>query len=72
MSSPPQMLTAYALVCPEAEAVTALVRPYGLRLVRFVREATFYALPPLPAQAHYEDDYGTQLIYLAGRDPDLA
>ena len=61
---------AFCPTCPPAEDVTALLATLGLHLdfqLDAQRSHTSH-LPPLPAQYHYTDAFGTEVIYLAGRD----
>lgn len=60
---------AFCSTCPTVQEVTRFLRPMGFSLV-FHMDAVPAQLGamPLPAQYHYEDSYGTQVLYLAGRD----
>ncbi|HLI09361.1 MAG TPA: hypothetical protein VKV40_22555 [Ktedonobacteraceae bacterium] len=64
----------FCLTCPPPQEVAALLQPLGFRLV-FQMEATIYPAyahtPDLPAQYHYKDPFGTEVIYLAGQDSAL-
>ncbi len=62
-------LEAFCSVCPDPQNVTAFLQPMGFSLA-FQMDAlpTQDGAMPLPAQYHYEDNHGTQVIYLAGRD----
>jgi hypothetical protein len=64
-------LTAFCATCPAANAVTAVLTPLGFALV-FQMDAddnqTYLHLAPLPAQFHYRNDHGTEVVYLAGAD----
>jgi hypothetical protein len=64
-------LTAFCTTCPAADEVTAVLTPLGFALV-FRMEAdddqAYLHLAPLPAQFHYRDDHGTEVVYLAGVD----
>jgi len=64
---------AFCVTCPEPEKLTSLLQGFGFHLT-FQMEAIMYPaytqLPPLPAQYHYRDEYGTEVIYLSGRDTD--
>lgn len=67
-------LTAYCATCPLPEEVTAVLQPLGFWLAFAMKaddDQEYLHLPPLPAQFHFEDAHGTQLIYLAGNDIDL-
>lgn len=62
---------AFCQTCPMPEEVATLLHPLGFRLV-FEMKAVIYPAyahtPDLPAQYHYKDEDGTEVIYLAGRD----
>jgi hypothetical protein len=64
-------LTAFCVTCPSADEVTAVLAQLGLTLV-FQMNAddgqAYLHLAPLPAQFHYRNDDGTEVIYLAGVD----
>jgi len=65
-------LHAFCTTCPLPRDVTALLTRLGFRLA-FQMEAqddlkSLGHLPALPAQYHYRDASGTEVIYLAGRD----
>jgi hypothetical protein len=68
---PPDELAAFCHTCPEPEEVIAFLAQLGLRL-DFQLEAfsppTYSELSELPAQFHFADDSGMNLIYLAGED----
>jgi len=65
-------LEAFCLTCPSVEDVTALLAPLNFRLVfSMAAQCGQDILPPLPAQYHYRDQYGTEVIYLAGSDSPL-
>ncbi len=69
-----QALEAFCSVQPTVEEVTALLAQHGFEMVLAMGPTTFaaskqYPAPPqLPAHYHYRDRYGTEVIYLAGRD----
>jgi hypothetical protein len=72
---PAAELHAFCSTCPPAEDVTALLAKLGFRLV-FQMDAqndlkSVVYLPALPAQYHYRDAYGTEVLFLAGRDTAL-
>lgn len=63
--------SAFCRTCPLSDDVTTLLARFGLKLIysRPVEKRQQYrGLPPLPAQFHYEDDWGTQVLFLAGPD----
>jgi len=61
--------TAFCATCPAADEVTEALAPLGFTLV-FQMQAddaqAYLHLAPLPAQFHYRDRQGTEVIYLAG------
>ena len=67
-------LAAFCSICPTPEAVTSILQGLGFRLT-FQMEAVVYRaytqMPDLPAQYHFRDEHGTEVIYLAGRDAPL-
>jgi hypothetical protein len=66
--------SAFCATCPSPEIVAHLLEPFGLTLT-YTRPAEtvqeYLHLPPLPAQYHFEDDWGTQVVFLAGTDTPL-
>lgn len=73
--SPATELHAFCPTCPPAPDVTALLATLGFRLA-FQMEAqddlrSGERLPALPAQYHYKDAFGTEVLYLAGTDTPL-
>jgi hypothetical protein len=69
---PTTELEAFCPTCPPPQEVSALLAKLGFTLA-FQMEArndlsTLVHLPALPAQYHYKDDCGTEVIYLAGHD----
>lgn len=66
--------TAFCRTCPALEAVARLLAQLGFTLT-YTRSAEvaqeYLHLPPLPAQYHFEDDWGTQVQFLAGPDTPL-
>lgn len=72
---PATELHGFCVTCPPAENVTALLAVLGFRLA-FQMEAQDDLKkvghpPALPAQYHYRDASGTEVLYLAGRDSAL-
>lgn len=68
-------LEGFCPTCPPPQDVTALLAKMGFRLT-FQMEAqddlkAVVHLPALPAQYHYKDACGTEVIYLAGHDTAL-
>ena len=67
-----QDLEAFCATCPSAEEVTSVLQALGFALT-FHMDAVPPAcaeVPPLPAQYHYRDQHGSEVIYLAGHDAD--
>ncbi len=70
-AQPPE-LEAFCTTCPPAEEVSALLATLGFTLSFQMQEQhALMHLPALPAQYHYRDACGTEVIYLAGRDTPL-
>ncbi len=65
---------AFCLTCPDPQDVTDLLQALGFHLT-FQMEAIIYPnssqTPDLPAQYHYSDAHGTEVMYLAGHDVDM-
>ena len=64
-------LTAFCATCPSADEVIAVLAPLGFTLVFAMPaddEQAYLHLAPLPAQFHYRDQHGTEVLYLAGVD----
>lgn len=63
-------LKAFCAARPTPEEVGARLAKLGFHLVFQMREQRDHhlLLPPLPAQYHYRDEVGTEVIYLAGCD----
>jgi hypothetical protein len=70
---PATELGAFCATCPDAEDVSALLTRLGFRLEFQMDEQPDRSsqLPPLPAQYHYKDASGTEVIFLAGQDSPL-
>ena len=65
-------LEAFCPTCPPVEEVTARLAQFGFRLVfSLPAQRSQGSLPELPAQYHYRDGQGSEVIYLAGRDSPL-
>jgi hypothetical protein len=67
-------LEAFCATCPAPEEVTQGLRAPGFELtfqMDMIPTSRLTETPALPAQYHYSDGFGTELIYLAGRDADL-
>jgi hypothetical protein len=65
-------LEAFCATCPSAEEVTGVLKAVGFALA-FHMDAVPSAcveVPPLPAQYHYRDRRGSEVIFLAGPDAD--
>jgi hypothetical protein len=70
-AQPPE-LEAFCTTCPPVEEVSALLATLGFTLSFQMQEQdALVHLPALPAQYHYKDAYGTEVIYLAGHDTPL-
>lgn len=78
LTQPLVNLSAFCATRPHPDEVKAFLRPLGFTL-EFSMPATVYttrrkprslvpAIPILPAQYHYRDRYGTEIIFLAGKD----
>ena len=64
-------LTAFCATCPTSDEVIAVLAPLGFTLVFAMPaddEQAYLHLAPLPAQFHYRDQHGTEVLYLAGVD----
>ena len=70
---PASELHAFCASCPSPEEVAALLGKLGFHLSFQMQEQRDHRsqLPPLPAQFHFKDSHGTEVIYLAGRDSPL-
>ncbi len=65
---------AFCTTCPGPEELTSLLQRFGFHLtfqMEVIIYPTYTQLPPLPAQYHYRDEHGTEVIYLYGHDTDL-
>ena len=65
-------LEALCATCPSAEEVTSVLQTVGFALA-FLMDAVAsgcVGVPPLPAQYHYRDRHGNEVIFLAGPDAD--
>lgn len=66
-------LEAFCATCPPPDEVTNLLQRLDFRLtfqMDAVAARCYGQIPALPAQYHYSDQYGTEVIYLAGSDAD--
>jgi len=70
---PATELEAFCTTCPPAEQVSVLLATLGFTLAFHMDavQSPCAEVPPLPAQYHYKDACGTEVIYLAGRDTPL-
>ena len=67
-------LEAFCTTCPAPEEVTQVVQALGLELTFHmdrIPSSESTQTPAIPAQYHYSDGSGIEVIYLAGCDPDL-
>ena len=67
-------MEAFCLTCPPAEDVTSLLQAYGFELAFHMdidASPKYEHIPPLPAQFHFQDKLGNEVIFLAGRDTNL-
>lgn len=67
----PEEMTAFCSTCPAAQDVTHTLVALGFRLTFQMKAETklkSQSLAPLPAQFHYANDAGTEVVYLAGED----
>jgi hypothetical protein len=65
-------LQAFCATCPSAEEVTSALQAAGFALIFQMNTvvSSCAEVPPLPAQYHYRDQRGSEVIFLAGRDTD--
>lgn len=64
-------LTAFCTSCPDPKDVAGTLEELGFRLTFQMAAQCAVSAPlltPLPAQFHYRDDAGTEVLYLAGKD----
>lgn len=67
-------LEAFCTTCPSAEEVTTLLKTFGFELTFHMDidvSPEYEQIPCLPAQFHFQDEHGNELIFLAGRDVDF-
>jgi hypothetical protein len=70
-SSTSGAVAAFCQQCPDEPTLTAHLGTLGFSLTFQMEGSPAYPsdnIPALPAQYHYQDAYGTEVIYLAGRD----
>lgn len=66
-------LESFCQICPPDNEVTALLEELGFHLtfsmpvIRYGKKSG-QVIPDLPAQYHYKDGHGTEVIFLAGKD----
>ncbi|GCE04778.1 hypothetical protein [Dictyobacter aurantiacus] len=58
----------FCQTCPDPQEVTNALEPLGLSLHFQLDAQHSYNLPDLPAQYHYRDVHGTEVMFLAGTD----
>jgi len=67
-------LEAFCATCPSAQEVTSLLQTLGFELTFHLdidASPEYEQVPSLPAQFHFQDEHGTEAIFLAGPDADL-
>ena len=67
-------LEAFCATCPSAQEVTSLLQTLGFELSFHMDidiSPEYEQIPSLPAQYHFQDEHGTEAIFLAGPDADL-
>ena len=65
---------AFCVTCPSAEEVTTLLQTLGFELtfhMEIDHPPEYEQVPCLPAQFHFQDTHGNEVIFLAGRDTNL-
>jgi hypothetical protein len=71
-SSQARDLEAFCATCPSAEEVTGILQAVGFALAFHMDavQSPCADVPPLPAQYHYRNRLGSEVIFLAGPDAD--
>ena len=67
-------LEAFCVTCPSAREVTKQLQLSGFELTFHMgvdASPEYEQIPSLPAQFHFQDEHGNEVIFLAGRDVDL-
>lgn len=67
-------LEAFCASCPAAQEVTNLLQVVGFEMTFHMDtdpSPAYEQVPPLPAQFHFQDKHGTEVIFLAGPDAGL-
>jgi hypothetical protein len=66
-------LESFGATCPDTGEVEQFMQEHGFTLTFSLPPQPGYGhnVPDLPAQYHYEDRYGTQVVYLAGHDHEV-
>jgi hypothetical protein len=66
-------LEAFCAICPTPQEVTGVLQAMGFALAFHMDAASSpcTGVPPLPAQYHYRNRLGSEVIFLAGPDADL-
>jgi hypothetical protein len=70
-AAPSQELEAFCSTCPLPETVRSLLEGLGFQLtfqMDAVRYPVWSSTPDLPAQFHFSDEHGTDVVFLAGKD----
>lgn len=70
---PAHELESFGATCPDPREVETVLHEHGFTLTFSLPVQPGYGhnVPNLPAQYHYEDRYGTQIVYLAGQDHEV-
>jgi len=65
-------LHAFCASCPDHNEVKAVMASLGFSLTFHMdaKHPRYKDTPPLPAQYHFKDGSGTEVIFLAGKDSD--
>jgi hypothetical protein len=67
----PRPLQAFCQSCPSVENVKAVLAPLGFSQTLSMKAYAAFpdrSVPALPAQYHFDDGKGTEVLYLAGKD----
>jgi hypothetical protein len=67
-------LEAFCVTCPTVQEVTSMLQVLEFELTFHMdvdASPEYEQVPSLPAQFHFQDKHGNEVIFLAGRDVDL-